>query len=185
MTQLKISAEQLFKRPPVIYSLAQGSNSRVLEKKGDSVNNIVPHALLLSPAQWRVICQIAQGKSNKEIARALFMSASSVEKHISAIFKALNVESRIGIVAKVVRQVGTEWIVPKIEYSPHYRLTSRRLEVLRLSAIGKDTASIAELLGMAQETVGVHRRDILRTLGVRNIMQAAVVAHQLNLVESD
>lgn len=48
----------------------------------------------LTPRQYAVLNCLAQGKSNKEIARELKISDRTAKAHISAIFKALGVTSR-------------------------------------------------------------------------------------------
>jgi two-component system NarL family response regulator len=48
--------------------------------------------------------------------------------------------------------------------SPHTRLGSREIEVLKLVAAGYTSVQIAAKLGIAQSTVEVHRRNIMRKL---------------------
>lgn len=61
-------------------------------------------------------------------------------------------------------------------------LTDRQREVLAEIGAGKSNKLIARTLGMTEGTVKLHVAAILKTLGVDNRTQAAVVAHQLNLV---
>jgi DNA-binding NarL/FixJ family response regulator len=46
---------------------------------------------LLTPGERAVLDQMAQGKSNLGIARALYVSQASVEKHVTAIFRKLRI----------------------------------------------------------------------------------------------
>jgi len=41
------------------------------------------HRLMLSPRQYEVACLVAEGKSNKAVAKALGLSIKTVEVHIS------------------------------------------------------------------------------------------------------
>ena len=52
----------------------------------------------LSPRQTQVLTYVAQGKSNKLIARELDMSENTVRSHLAAAFVALGVNSRTGAV---------------------------------------------------------------------------------------
>src|ERR1700712_3764168 len=47
----------------------------------------------LSPRDREVLSEMAEGKSNRGIAEALFVSEAAVEKHVSAIFRKLGIES--------------------------------------------------------------------------------------------
>jgi DNA-binding NarL/FixJ family response regulator len=46
----------------------------------------------LSPRDREVLKEIAEGKSNRGIAAALFISEAAVEKHVTAIFRKLEIE---------------------------------------------------------------------------------------------
>ena len=54
----------------------------------------------LSPRQLDCLLKLAQGKSNKTIAGELYLADSTVKSHISAVFAALNVNSRAEAVFK-------------------------------------------------------------------------------------
>ena len=60
----------------------------------------LPRADQLTPTEKKVLKQIALEKSNKEIARELAMSQRTVEYHITAINRKLDVKTRVGAVAK-------------------------------------------------------------------------------------
>lgn len=53
----------------------------------------------LSPRQIELLIGLAQGKSNKEIARDLGISPNTVRAHMSALFKKLSLSSRTGAAA--------------------------------------------------------------------------------------
>jgi DNA-binding NarL/FixJ family response regulator len=62
-------------------------------------------------------------------------------------------------------------------------LTDRELEVFRLIAHGLSNAEIGETLFISDTTVKTHVTRILQKLGVRDRVQAVVLAHQAGLVE--
>lgn len=56
---------------------------------------------------WReveVLCQLEQGKTNREIAAALFISPGTVKKHLEHIFEKLGVNNRTAAVAALHRR---------------------------------------------------------------------------------
>lgn len=55
-------------------------------------------------------------------------------------------------------------------------LTPRELEVLQLIASGKSNKQVAALLGISEGTVGVHKANIMRELGVHNAARLTLYA---------
>jgi len=56
----------------------------------------------LSERETEVLAQVAQGKSNKEIARELFVSEGTIKAHVSHIMAKLNVERRTELVRHAI-----------------------------------------------------------------------------------
>ncbi|MFV8833827.1 response regulator transcription factor [Aquisalimonas sp.] len=68
--------------------------------------------------------------------------------------------------------------------SPEPSLTQRQREVLRLVASGYRTKGIAERLGVSVKTVETHRAEIMRRLGVSNMVGLVHEAIRLGMVSA-
>lgn len=62
-------------------------------------------------------------------------------------------------------------------------LTNRELEILSLLAQGKNNTEICRIINVADTTVKTHMAKIFSKLGVRDRVQALIVAAQLQLVD--
>jgi two-component system nitrate/nitrite response regulator NarL len=74
---------------PVLARVVQGGDSRALE---DKIANPFSE---LTPREYEILTLLAEGQSNKVIARNLGISDGTVKLHVKAILRKLNVSSRI------------------------------------------------------------------------------------------
>lgn len=68
--------------------------------KNFSINEIELEKLNLTKREYEILQQISKGKSNAEIADALYLSISTVKTHVSNLLKKMNVSSRSQAIAK-------------------------------------------------------------------------------------
>ena len=86
--------------------------ARALQKKPAVSNPITPLSEL-TPREREIICHLAEGQSNKAIARDLGISDGTVKLHVKAILRKLNVRSRVEAAVIAVEQgLGRKKIEP-------------------------------------------------------------------------
>jgi DNA-binding NarL/FixJ family response regulator len=71
---------------------------------------------------------------------------------------------------------------PLLENGRDPELTRRELEILQLIVHGKSTREIAAQLSLSENTVGVHRANMMRHLGVHKAAELVVYAIRKRLV---
>lgn len=72
------------------------------EGAGELATGATPPAEL-TPRQRQVVRLIAQGKSNKEIARALHLAEGTIKVHVHALYRTLSVRNRASAVAAITQ----------------------------------------------------------------------------------
>jgi DNA-binding CsgD family transcriptional regulator len=55
----------------------------------------------LTAAEWRVCRQVAEGRTNREVAQALFVTEKTVERHLSSAYHKLGIRSRFQLPAAI------------------------------------------------------------------------------------
>jgi DNA-binding NarL/FixJ family response regulator len=72
----------------------------------------------LTPAESRIAALVAEGKTNREVAAALFLSERTVEGHLSRVYGKLGVRSRTELARKLPSPPTREAVVPNPGDSP-------------------------------------------------------------------
>jgi DNA-binding CsgD family transcriptional regulator len=62
----------------------------------------------LTPAEWRACRQAVEGRTNREIAEALFVTEKTVERHLGSAYQKLGIRSRFQLSAAVDQSLGSE-----------------------------------------------------------------------------
>jgi DNA-binding NarL/FixJ family response regulator len=62
------------------------------------------------------------------------------------------------------------------------KLTPRQIEVLRLMALGNTTPEIARALGLSAKTIETHRGEIMKRVGIHDIVGLVRYAVRVGLV---
>jgi two-component system nitrate/nitrite response regulator NarL len=73
-------------------------------KGGVPVSDSPPAFLDLTPREREILCHLAEGQSNKTIARQLGISDGTVKLHVKAILRKLQVHSRVEAAVIAVEQ---------------------------------------------------------------------------------
>ena len=106
----------------------------------------------LTPRQWDVLENLAEGKPNKEIARALDLSEPTIKLHVTALFKELGVTNRTQAAVRaeklgLFRARRTDWRMNGQEGRqnfPYLESTSRPASVIRKTRSSAAVASRAQ-----------------------------------------
>jgi two-component system response regulator NreC len=76
-----------------------------------------------------------------------------------------------------------QWPAARSKSERGCKLSPRELEVLQLIVYGKSSKEIAAHLGLSENTVGAHRANIMRELGVRRTAEVVAYAIRKKLVD--
>lgn len=71
---------------------------------------------------------------------------------------------------------------PEKTFAKKYNLTRREIEIMRLIGQAMNNKEIADMLFISDQTVSVHRKNIMRKLGVNNTATLIKIAFEHNLV---
>ena len=55
----------------------------------------------LTAAEWRVCRQAAEGRTNREIAQALFVTEKTIERHLASAYQKLGIRSRFQLASAI------------------------------------------------------------------------------------
>jgi DNA-binding NarL/FixJ family response regulator len=144
-----------------------------------------------SIAPWTRVVVLTISADDDDVMAAVLAGAcgyllkdSSIDHLIDGIRAAAAGESLISpqIASKVLQRLRDQSPDSEAAQTVRTELSDRELEVLRLIAIGKDNAEIAQDLFISPKTVKNHISNILMKLQIENRIQAAVYAVRSGLV---
>ncbi len=118
-------------------------------------------------------------------ASGFVLKDDSPEQLIAAVRTVASGEALLSpaVTTRVIKKfVRTPRLDPPTEFE---ELSERERDVFRLMVGGRSNAEIANELYISEATVKTHVTHILQKLGVRDRVQAVVLAYQSGLVESD
>jgi DNA-binding NarL/FixJ family response regulator len=72
------------------------------KSKTSTIDSAQIEKIGLSKREYEVLCKLAQGHSNKEIASLLFVSESTIKTHVSNIYIKLDVKRRTQAIQKAI-----------------------------------------------------------------------------------
>jgi DNA-binding CsgD family transcriptional regulator len=94
----------------VLHQLVVGEQRRIGGRAGRlaATEDATSDRLALTRREWDIVQLVAAGTSNAEVADRLYVSVKTVEAHLTRIFRKLGVSSRVGLVALVAMQSGSD-----------------------------------------------------------------------------
>lgn len=95
-----------------------------------------------------------------------------------------NFTSEIMLLCSMVFEKNCSLLMPPIHLNPKSRfiLTSREIEILQWIACGKTPSQVGDRLGISDNTVSTHLKNIRKKLDVRNITHAVAKALSLKII---
>jgi DNA-binding CsgD family transcriptional regulator len=93
-------------------SLWQARATSELRATGERVADDAEPLPDLTPQELHIALQVAEGKTNKEIAAALFLSTKTIEYHLANTYRKLDIHSRAELARIVTRDATTTGSVP-------------------------------------------------------------------------
>ncbi|MET8572533.1 AAA family ATPase [Streptomyces sp. NPDC004783] len=101
-TESRLSAHQATRMAKIcgaepLYWRLQSSGGEEAQEDDPTARKDIHGFALLSEAQRKVAALAAQGRSNREISRTLFITVSTVEQHLTKVYRKLGVSSRSGL----------------------------------------------------------------------------------------
>lgn len=122
------------------------------------VPDLVGGTAVMTARQREVVALVAEGHSNTAIAQVLFLSARTVQSHVSDLLRITGARSRAEIAALAAHGSASALVT----------LTPRQREIAGLISRGMRNSEIARALSLSDKTVENHVSEILRRLGRRS-----------------
>ena len=141
------------------------------------------HPYPLAMARWRAAEALLTSRGDRNLAGELLRRghAAAVALGAEPLRGELERLARLGRVELGPRQAGPP-AGPAAPAGAELGLTPRELDVLALVAEGRSNRQIADALFISAKTASVHVSNILAKLGVVSRVEAAAVAHRLDLL---
>jgi DNA-binding CsgD family transcriptional regulator len=86
-------------------ALANSARSELQSGPGRRARIELTGPAALTAAEWRVCRQASEGRTNREIAQALFVTEKTVERHLSSAYHKLGVRSRFQLLSAIGEEV--------------------------------------------------------------------------------
>jgi DNA-binding CsgD family transcriptional regulator len=82
-------------------ALAESAQAELHSGPGRRAREELTGPNALTAAEWRVCRQAAEGRTNREIAEALFVTEKTIERHLGSAYQKLGIRSRFQLVAAI------------------------------------------------------------------------------------
>ena len=92
----------------------------------------------LTPSEQRVAALVGEGKTNREVATALYVSVRTVEGHLSRIYAKLGVRSRAELAHRLDRRIRAERVTGRLKTGDFHLLAASQSPYRRTSATGTE-----------------------------------------------
>lgn len=119
-------------------------------------------------------------------ADGLLLKSTSRDELLRAIEDVMTGKTFIGkgisLTDRAVMGNGNDGALPESRFARKFGLTRREIEVMRYIGQVLNNKAIAEKLFISDQTVSVHRKNIMRKLGVNNTASLIKIAFENNLV---
>lgn len=136
-------------------------------------NKIIQYPDPMTKRQLDILSLMEKGLKDEEVAKRLRIKEGTVRAHVAAIYKNLNVHTRIEAIAFAASTIENKDLP----------ITQSQLFVLRLMASGLTNKEIAHRLSIAKGTVNSHVTDIYRLFKINNRSDAIGIYTSLDLEE--
>ncbi|ACL60455.1 LuxR C-terminal-related transcriptional regulator [Methylobacterium nodulans] len=167
---------------------------------GEITREVIPHLRRMAPkARIAILAEPSDGTALRELLEMGVQACLDVLMQPEALVKSLNVIMQGNIVMPmgVVPHLGRSGTKAPATYllptppaaarglGANETLTEREVEILAYLAAGLSNKLIARRLSIAEATVKIHVKSILRKTGLQNRTQAAIWTHRHGIAPAD
>ena len=98
------AGERVSQNPVCLLGMEGGGSYPYVAAAANDPSHVIETVLVLTPRQREILDGLAQGLTNKQVARRLGVSPNTVKVHLAALFRALNVNNRTQAVMRAQRR---------------------------------------------------------------------------------